>query len=161
MSTRRGGSSSSKSSATVKKDDLLSKEEEFKRLNAELEKKTTNIVYEAEQVLKAQERNQADSEYLTKLVDGLNERTADSFNQRPYRIESQQPARFKVEDDLKKFIQNAAKDDLDDDDFDGRKSEELNIVPKVANEMSSDAQIRYFSPPRSTTNSINLINHIF
>lgn len=129
MSTRRGGGSGKSS---TKKDDLLSKEEEFKRLNAELEKKTTNIVYEAEQMLKAQERNQSDTEYLSKLID-------ENVNQfeRPLKlVEAQQPVKFKVEDDFKKFIQDVCSEA----DFDSHKSED--IVPKVANEMSSDAQIR-------------------
>lgn len=140
MSNRRT-SSSQKGSA--KKDDLLSKEEEFKRLNAELEKKTTNIVYEAEQVLKAQERNQADTDYLMKLVGDLKE-SPDNYESRPVRVESQQPLKFRVDDDLKKLIQNAARDDdaTSEIGFDGRKSEDLNIIPKVASEMSSDAQIR-------------------
>lgn len=143
MSTRRTTGSKSSSSVS-KKDDLLSKEEEFKRLNAELEKKTNNIVYQADQVLKAHERNQVDSEYLSRLIDQYPAETQLQDIQRPpLRIESrqQQPSTFKVDDDLKKIIQFASNDD-DDADFDGRKSDELGIVPKVANEMSSDAQIR-------------------
>lgn len=139
MSVKRGGTGSNNSSKT-KKDDLLSKEEEFKRLNDELEKKTNNIVYEAEQILKAHERNLADTDYLSRLVGDLDENVDPSqIDNRPIRINSQPPVKFKVEDDLKKIIQKATKDD---DDFDGRKSEELDIVPKVASEMSSDAQIR-------------------
>jgi hypothetical protein len=42
--------------SSVPKNDLLSKEEEYKRLNAELEKKTATLVYEAEKVLKANEK---------------------------------------------------------------------------------------------------------
>lgn len=143
MSSRRTTSSKSGSAAS-KKDDLLSKEEEFKRLNAELEKKTHNIVYEAEQVLKAHERNEVDSEYLSRLIDQYPSETQPNEVPRPpFRIESQtqQPVKFRVDEDLRKLIQNASKDG-DDLDFDGRKSDELGIVPKVANEMSSDAQIR-------------------
>ena len=44
------------SSAEPIKNHLLTKEEEYKRLNAELEKKTATLVFEAEQVLKANER---------------------------------------------------------------------------------------------------------
>lgn len=144
MSTRR--TTGSKTSSTGgKKDDLLSKEEEFKRLNAELEKKTSNIVYEAEQVLKAQERNQVDSEYLSKLMSQYPDTQIDEHRPPPVRIDNQhqQPLKFRVDDDLKKLIQNAAAVNEDDLDFDGRKSgDELGIVPKVASEMSSDAQIR-------------------
>lgn len=128
-SSKRSGKSS-----TTKKDDLLSKEEEFKRLNAELEKKTTSIVYEAEQVLRAQEKNQADTDYFSKLL-------TEEVPGQPLRVESQAPVKFKVDDDLKKIIQDVAMDGEDSDvGFDGGKSED--VVPKVANQMSSDAQIR-------------------
>jgi hypothetical protein len=55
--------------SNTKKDELLNKEEEYKRLNAELEKKTANLVYEAEQVLKANEKLLSDTDYLNKVAD--------------------------------------------------------------------------------------------
>ena len=48
---------------------LLDKEEEYKRLNDELEKKTATLVYEAEQVLKANEKLLNEADYLEKISD--------------------------------------------------------------------------------------------
>jgi len=48
---------------------LLNKEEEYKRLNDELEKKTATLVYEAEQVLKANEKLLNEADYLDKISD--------------------------------------------------------------------------------------------
>ncbi len=46
---------------------LLTKEEEYKRLNAELEKKTATLVFEAEQVLRANEKLIHETDYLNKI----------------------------------------------------------------------------------------------
>ena len=72
-SGHRLASSSSKMSSQPETVDtrstLLHKEEEYKRLNAELEKKTANLVYEAEQVLKANEKLINETDYLNKISD--------------------------------------------------------------------------------------------
>ena len=46
---------------------LQNKEEEYKRLNAELEKKTATLVFEAEQVLRANEKLLNEADYLDKI----------------------------------------------------------------------------------------------
>lgn len=53
--------------ATSSKTALETKEEEYKRLNEELEKKTANLVFEAEQALKANERLIHETDYLNKI----------------------------------------------------------------------------------------------
>jgi hypothetical protein len=60
---------SNDASHTDTRSTLLNKEEEYKRLNAELEKKTANLVYEAEQVLKANEKLIHETDYLNKISD--------------------------------------------------------------------------------------------
>lgn len=60
---------------------LLDKEEEYKKLNAELEKKTANLVFEAEQVLKANEKLIHETDYLNKIgdIDFLNNETKSNY----------------------------------------------------------------------------------
>lgn len=53
--------------ATSSKSALETKEEEYKRLNEELEKKTANLVFEAEQALKANEKLIHETDYLNKI----------------------------------------------------------------------------------------------
>ncbi len=66
---QRQATSAKLNAGATKKDEFLNKEEEYKRLNAELEKKTANLVYEAEQVLKANEKLLSDTDYLNKVAD--------------------------------------------------------------------------------------------
>ncbi len=53
--------------ATSSKSALESKEEEYKRLNEELEKKTAHLVFEAEQALRANEKLIHETDYLNKI----------------------------------------------------------------------------------------------
>jgi hypothetical protein len=151
------------SNTSVLKNDLLSKEEEYKRLNAELEKKTATLVYEAEQVLKANEKLLQDADHLNKIseVDFLRDDKAigKSF------IGSNKTGNLNLIDDKelnlfkKKInrIQNEndedeqaekQENDYEETDFLGKlimnkDNIESNLIPKVANEMSSEAQIRF------------------
>jgi hypothetical protein len=149
---------------SVPKNDLLSKEEEYKRLNAELEKKTATLVYEAEQVLKANEKLLQDADHLNKISDVdflrddkirsksfignktgnlnlIDDKELNLFKKKINRIENedddeneehleQKENEYEETDLLGKLIMNK-------DNF------ESNLIPKVANEMSSEAQIRF------------------
>ena len=68
---------SAKNEPADSRNTLLNKEEEYKKLNAELEKKTANLVFEAEQVLKANEKLIHETDYLNKIgeIDFLNNET--------------------------------------------------------------------------------------
>ena len=150
----------------VPKNDLLSKEEEYKRLNAELEKKTATLVYEAEQVLKANERLLQDADHLNKISDidflrddkkrsksfigggggnNLNlidDKELNSFKKKINRIENEEDENENVEKQHNDY------EETNDDDLLGRlimnkDNLESNLIPKVANEMSSEAQIRF------------------
>ncbi|RNA31481.1 testis-expressed sequence 9 [Brachionus plicatilis] len=102
--------------AEAKKDDLLSKEEEYKRLNEELEKKTAHLVYEAEQVLRENEKLLNDSDYYHKID-----------TEPVFEFLKAEKMGYPVEESTN-YEQTAS---------------EL-MMPKAANEMSNEAQIRFF-----------------
>merc|ERR1719239_507084 len=68
-SSRMKSSASTSRNETPHRDnsDILSREEEYKRLNAELEKKTASLVQEAEMVMRGQESALSKSSYLDKI----------------------------------------------------------------------------------------------
>lgn len=129
---------------------LLDKEEEYKRLNAELEKKTANLVYEAEQVLKANEKLINEADYLDKITDVnfLNNETISK-----QKFSHKETSKSNLVDinelaHLKQTISNFENDnDYDDDDNnDENQTEQLQsnqLIPRSANEMSNEAQIRF------------------
>jgi hypothetical protein len=155
----------------TKKDEFLNKEEEYKRLNAELEKKTANLVYEAEQVLKANEKLLNDTDYLNKVADidfntlGVKS-TATKNASAPIKISTvNQSTKFKPNnnildfDEISKFRANINKEMGDDenepnendsnyDQINAYLSENIDedrhqMIPRAANEMSNEAQIRF------------------
>lgn len=98
-----------------KKDDLLTKEEEYKRLNEELEKKTAFLVYEAEQVLKENEKLLNNSDYYHKI---------DS-------------------EPVFEFLKAEKNSDPVDVSVSYEQSNSELVMPKAAGEMSNEAQIRF------------------
>ena len=169
--TNTSSSQRQTTSAKAYTNDLLSKEEEYKRLNEELEKKTQNLVFEAEQVLKANEKLLNEADYLNKIseVDFLSEK----------RITPSKPNKKNVSNLLdaneissfKRTIMNIeSKNEYDDRDEEFRGStiedneprgssleKELSafyaskdkmdldpsLMPRAANDMSNEAQIRF------------------
>ena len=149
----------------AKKDELRDKEEEYKRLNAELEKKTANLVYEAEQVLKANEKLLSDTDYLNKIAD-IDMRT---ISTKPDPVSTikltnvNQANKFKSNlldfDEISTFKTNINKE-LESEYGQGGENisfnnlntflttnedeeEKMNMIPRAANEMSNEAQIRF------------------
>lgn len=98
-----------------KKDDLLTKEEEYKRLNEELEKKTAYLVYEAEQVLKENEKLLNNSDYYHKI---------DS-------------------EPMFEFLRPEKNNNLVDESVSYEQTSSELVMPKTAGEMSNEAQIRF------------------
>ncbi len=130
---------------------LLDKEEEYKRLNAELEKKTANLVYEAEQVLKANEKLINEADYLDKITDVnfLNNETISK--QKFLHKETSKSNLIDINElaHLKQTISNFENDNHydDDDNNDENRTEQMlqsnQLIPRSANEMSNEAQIRF------------------
>lgn len=151
-----------------KEDPYLTKEEEYKRLNAELEKKTANLVYEAEQVLKANEKLLNDTEYLNRIaeIDSTHQVKVPTAPIPIVKLSNlNQTNKFKSNlvdlDDLTRFKANIDKQIeessmsnreeveynnsvldtfLADNNFD---EDKFNMIPRAANEMSNEAQIRF------------------
>ncbi|CAF0812083.1 unnamed protein product [Brachionus calyciflorus] len=117
-----------------KKDDLLTKEEEYKRMNEELEKKTAHLVFEAEQVLKANERFLFDTEYLDRIEQETSKKIA-GYVEEP--IKKPEPVLKQIQDYE------------DDDEY--QFQSDINILPKAANEMSNEAQIRFLKAKLKVT----------
>lgn len=149
---------------------LQTKEEEYKRLNAELEKKTANLVFEAEQVLKANEKLIHETDYLNKISD-VNFRDIEdekgTYLSNNRMVNKSELSQFKetinnLEDsDMEEIYEH---NEIEDDEVNHRQrtsgtgirglvnkivddedaSENTNgFMPKSANEMSSVAQIRF------------------
>lgn len=146
---------------------LLTKEEEYKRLNAELEKKTANLVFEAEQVLKANEKLIHETDYLNRIGD-VNFRDTETTNATTYNQENFSRTDldevYEEEDDIYEHNEideeeqlysqvNSAKprssgtrdvkglvDRIVDQD---EEPNTVGLIPKSANDMSSTAQIRF------------------
>jgi hypothetical protein len=127
---------------------LLDKEEEYKRLNEELEKKTANLVYEAEQVLKANEKLLNEADYLDKIsdVNFLQNDRKTTLEQHSTKEDDDQEE-DKEEDEVFKFQMNKKKlgliekNEIDEDYYNDNANSAL--VPRQANEMSNEAQIRF------------------
>jgi len=137
---------------------LLDKEEEYKRLNEELEKKTANLVYEAEQVLKANEKLLNEADYLDKISDvnflqndrkttaksssHANIKSKDEDDNDEEREEEEEVFKFQMNKKKLGLIEkNQLDNDVDnDDDYYEANSA---LVPRQANEMSNEAQIRF------------------
>jgi hypothetical protein len=164
MSQRQQSSSSKSSSNTTlnsrqtnsgknkeMKNEFLTKEEEYKRLNDELEKKTANLVYEAEQVLKANEKLFQEVNLIGKISE-VDYKTFLMDEEKPNEKRTNMNAgKFMDLNELKSFKKTIDNIELshglkekgeynaeEDDDED-----ESSVMPKVANEMSNDAQIRF------------------
>lgn len=140
---------------------LLSKEEEYLKLNAELEAKTATLVYEADQVLRENEKLYSDTsllsrinttEYLDSVVSNYNEaKPPKSLTLlRQQKAIASAKSDFEL-DEFHKAIENIEKktdtDWNNDDEFDDKHDNEMNdnnsFLPKQASEMSSVAQIRF------------------
>uniref|UniRef100_A0A6Q2YS66 Testis expressed 9 n=1 Tax=Esox lucius TaxID=8010 RepID=A0A6Q2YS66_ESOLU len=149
-SVRHSASVPSKKSSTI---DLLAKEEEYKRLNAELEAKTAELVMQAEQVMRDQ--NELLSKPLSSNVDEVTKKLVTSKsvsqNRRPGNQRKLQTTKASALDDvavleglvdfsLAKTIRNI-EGKLDDGDTDDNLMED--VMPSVGDEMGSDAQIRF------------------
>ncbi len=131
---------------------LLTKEEEYKRLNAELEKKTANLVFEAEQVLKANEKLIHETDYLNKISDvdfRENEEKLDVQNkQQIYEYSDDSEHENNYEELLGnkgrpsgKSVRSLVGQLVDEENFACDNANGL--IPKSANDMSSTAQIRF------------------
>jgi hypothetical protein len=136
---------------------LMSKEEEYLKLNAELEAKTATLVYEADQVLKENEKLLSDASFLTRLnnndyIDNLVSNYKIETAKKPAKltllkkpVAGRSTTTTGIElDDFHKAIENIEKtndynNDDDDDDDDGSNL----VIPRQANDMSNDAQIRF------------------
>lgn len=127
---------------------LLNKEEEYKRLNAELEKKTATLVYEAEQVLKANEKLINETDYLDRITD------INFLNNETIKKQTREKTQHSLIDlnelaHFKQTINNLEDNQLDEDDYHSTEQTEettptdRQLFPKSANDMSSDAQIRF------------------
>ena len=180
---RQTASAKISSTGEDSKSHLLNKEEEYKRLNAELEKKTATLVYEAEQVLKANERVISETSYLNKMseMDFLtNETNANSSHYKSIIDKARQNHAVNLIDPkelsiFKKTIKNFEEEEEEEETQDTEeerqgyfenieeeqaKSDQIrnmlskistktdddlisNLFPKSANDMSSEAQIRF------------------
>lgn len=135
-------------------DPLLSKEEEYRRLNEELERKTAALVRDAEEALKANEYLINEADQLSKISD-INFLTNEAIgsdnatSSKPPRKEKSNLfdvndlAKFKqtidnLEGDENQNDEEAYNDNLDDVD-----TKTNMLIPKSANEMSNEAQIRF------------------
>ena len=124
---------------------LLNKEEEYKRLNAELERKTATLVFEAEQVLKANEKLINEADYLNRIsdVNFLNNETIS----KPSREKSNIFENINELASFKHTISNYEQDEnnLDDDTDLALPTADAvaQLIPRSANDMSSEAQIRF------------------
>ena len=128
---------------------LLNKEEEYKRLNAELEKKTATLVYEADQVLKANERHLFARQSTTNDTTSNNtapngRQEADEYEHLRRMMRSHTTATTNT--DLANRVADA-----DDDDEGGGQMTATGIMPQGASEMSSDAQLRFLKAKLKVT----------
>ena len=145
---------------------LLSKEEEYLKLNAELEAKTATLVYEADQVLKENEKLLSEtsllscvknSDYLNNIISNLKNETEtnqlkfapSSLLKQPNHIQYKKSIKSGIElDEFQKAIENVEKtiepgwNEVDDEEKDDIVSN-CELIPKQATGMSNEAQIRF------------------
>ena len=134
------------------KNEFLTKEEEYKRLNDELEKKTANLVYEAEQVLKANEKLFQEVNLIGKISE-VDYKTLLMDEEKPSekRTNLNAAAKFMDLNELKSFkktidnieLSHGLKERVEVDEEDVGDEDESAVMPRVANEMSNDAHIRF------------------
>jgi hypothetical protein len=141
---------------------LLSKEEEYLKLNAELEAKTATLVYEADQVLKENEKLYSDTsllsrinttDYLDSVVSNYNEAKPPKSLTLLRQQKAIASAKSGIElDEFHRAIENIEKktdtnwnndDEIDDEHDDDEMNDHNSFLPKQASEMSSVAQIRF------------------
>jgi hypothetical protein len=120
---------------------VMTKEEEYLRINAELEAKTAELVYEADQVLRENEKMLSDATIMSRINtdDYLNNLISDLHIVRP----ESKKNNFSLQPDYGSVdVYRQAKNNIQteqDDQFDL----ESNVMPKQLNEANNDAQIRF------------------
>ena len=135
---------------------LLNKEEEYLKLNAELEAKTATLVYEADQVLKENEKLLSEAsiltrinnnDYLENIISNIkNDTRLKSSNtslMKPKLIsksDTQEQHEIESIENTLGVVWNEADYINDDEDLTNRSNL---LMPKQANEMSNDVQIRF------------------
>lgn len=144
MSRKASAKQITPKSATTATTSILSKEEEYLKINAEIEAKTANLVQEADEVLKANEKLLSEAllfnhikhdNYLNSIVGGdapLIQATKTNTKRDEFRIKSNYSSLLNID---------TAYDDQEDIDLELIKKD---LMPKQTQEMSNDAQIRFF-----------------
>ena len=140
-------------SATTNANYLLDKEEEYKRLNDELEKKTATLVYEAEQVLKANEKLLNEADYLDKIsdVNFLQPESHQETKKDAYQTLLTLSRLNKNEQEIEHAVEKELAEEGEEEEVfkfqsyqqKHHQQQDSVTLPSQANEMSSEAQIRF------------------